>query len=175
MEIQMKCNNAVKWLYRNEENYSWRADFKFNRDYVFRDKNGIIRLIIEANGQLTVMKGYAWNGCSPKICILDILFGTPDGAVYEPTGKPKTYYASLVHDALYQFLDVKSPITREQADKCFLQLMEKYEFILGGIYWFAARIVGHLFWHGKKKVRQWSGDAVTVQSLYPMKPMDQGK
>jgi hypothetical protein len=162
----MKCKNTVKWLYRNKENYKCKANFTVDKDYVFRDKKGKIRLIIEDDGYLTVMKGYTWNGCSPKICILDILIGTPDGAVYAPTGKPKTYYASMVHDALYQFLDAKAPITREQADQCFLELMKKSEFILHGIYWLAVRLFGHLFWHGKRKVRQWRGEAISVQSLH---------
>lgn len=66
----MKCNNTVKWLCRNEKHFPWRADLKVNKDYVFRDKKGKIRLIIETDGQLTVMRGYTWNGCSSKICIL---------------------------------------------------------------------------------------------------------
>ena len=163
----MKCKNTVNWLYRNEKSFSWQSDLKVNKDYIFRDRKGKIRLIIETDGRLTVTRGYTWNGCSPKICILDLFLGTPDGAVYKPTGRQKTYYASMVHDALYQFLDAEAPITRKQADKCFLQLMEESEFILGGIYWFAVRIFGRLSWHSKRKVRQWRGEAVSVQSLYP--------
>lgn len=164
-ETGMTCKNTVKWLYRSDKNFIWQSDLRVNKDYVFRDKNGIIRLIIETDGRLTVTRGYAWNGCSPKICIFDLLIGTPDGAVYEPTGRPKTYFASMVHDALYQFLDSEAPITQEQADKCFLQLMEESEFILAGIYWIAVRMFGHLFWHRKKAVRRWRGEAVPVQSL----------
>jgi len=163
----MKCTKTVKWLYRNEENFSWQSNLKVNQDYVFRDKKGKIRLIIGDDGKLTITKGYTWNGCSPKICILDLFIGTPDGAVYAPTGKPKTYYASMVHDALYQFLDAEVPITRAQADKCFLQLMEESEFVLSGIYWFAVHTFGHLFWKGKRKARQWRGEAISVKSLYP--------
>lgn len=163
----MKCNNTVKWLYRNEKNYSWQSDLKVNKDYAFRDKTGKIRLTIETDGKLTVLRGYTWNGCSPKFCFLDLLLGTPDGAVYAPTGKPKTYYASMVHDALYQFLDAEAPITRAQADACFLQLMEESDFVLRGPYWFAVRIFGRLFWHRNRKVRQWRGEAISVQALYP--------
>ena len=161
----MKCKNTVKWLYRNEENFKWKGDFTVDKDYVFRDKKGKIRLLIDSDGQLTVMKGYSWDGCSPKICILDILIGTPDGAVYAPTGKPKTYYASMVHDALYQFLDSQAPITRKQADRCFDKLMQESEFILHGIYWLAVRLFGHFFWQRKRKIRQWRGEAVSIQSL----------
>lgn len=171
----MKCNNTVKWLFCSEENFLWQSDLKVNNDTVFRDKNGKIRMIIETDGQLTVISGYTWNGCSPKVCMLDLFLGTPDGALYAPTGKPKTYYASMVHDALYQFLSADAPITREQADKCFLQLMEESEFVLRGIYWLAARIFGQFFWHRKRKVRQWRGEAISAQSLHPDDCVEQGK
>ena len=162
----MKCNNTVNWLYYNEEHFPWLSDLKVNQDYVFRDENGIVRLILETDGKLTVMRGYTWNGCSPKGCILDLLIGTPDGAVYKPTGKPKTYYASMVHDALYQFLNTDAPYTREEADTCFLQLMEESEFILRGIYWLATRLFGRSVWHGKRKFRKWRGEGIPVGSLY---------
>jgi hypothetical protein len=158
----MKCVDTVKWIYRNEKNYTWNSKLKVDKDYVFRDKKGKIRLVIETSGKLTVMKGYSWDGCSPKFCILDIMIGTPDGAVYAPTGKPKTYFASMVHDALYQFLDAEAPITREQADRCFLELMEESKFVLRGLYWSAVRLLGHLVWHQKRKIRQWRGKAISV-------------
>jgi hypothetical protein len=161
----MNCKNTAKWLYRNGENFSWQSDLKPGDDYFFKDNEGIVRLILEVNGQLTVLKRYTWNGCSPKFCILDLLLGTPEGAVYKPTGKPKTYYASMVHDALYQFLDADAPITREQADHCFLKLMEESEFVLAGLYWFQARVFGRFFWRGQKKARQWRGKAISVQSF----------
>ncbi|MDY6791983.1 MAG: DUF1353 domain-containing protein [Thermodesulfobacteriota bacterium] len=122
-----------------------------------------MRLIIEVDGMLTVTRGYAWNGCSPKICFLDILLGTPDGAVYGPTGKPKTYFASMVHDALYQFLYSKTPITRAEADGCFLRLMAESEFMLRYLYWFAVRLFGCLVWRGKKIVRKWDGEVMPVK------------
>ena len=163
----MKCKRTVDWLYCHEENYPWKSGIKVDADTVFRDENGIVRLILETDGTLTVMRGYTWNGCSPKGCILDLLIGTPDGAVYEPTGKPKTYYASMVHDALYQFLDEDGPFTREEADACFLQLMEESEFMLAGLYGFAARLFGRLVWRGKRKARQWRGEGVPAASFRP--------
>ena len=60
-------------------------------------------------------KGYAWDGCSPKFQILDLIFGTHDGAISENTGKAVTYYASMVHDVLYQFHDEfgeKNPLSK---------------------------------------------------------------
>lgn len=50
---------------------------------------------------IVIKAGYAWDGCSPCISILGLLYvGTPDGA--EHLGAPATYHASLVHDALCQ-------------------------------------------------------------------------
>ncbi len=94
------CRNGVKWLYKLERNYSWESRHAVPEDYVFTDQTGVVRLIIERDGRVTVTRDYAWNGCSPKLCVWDVLFGTPDGVVHAHTGRPKTYYASLVHDAL---------------------------------------------------------------------------
>lgn len=161
----MMCENTVRWLYRLDRSFTWHSCLTVSEDLVFHDKGGKVRLIIEAGGRLTVTSGYSWNGCSPKICLFDILWGTPDGAVYEPTGKPKTYFASMVHDALYQFLDVEGPITRTQADECFLRLMEESEFALRHVYWLAVRLFGYIVWWGKRKKRRWQGDVQSVQSL----------
>ena len=102
---------------------------------------------------------YAWDGCTPKFCLLDVLLGVPDGAVDSRTGKVKTYYASLVHDALYQFLDVGLPYNRKDADDFFLCLMEETGFILRQIYYRAVRLFGGSFrWYsisyGKKKTNR---------------------
>ena len=75
------CQNSVKWVFELEEDYSWESGFTFTDDFAFKDKTGIVRLILFRNGKITVTKGYAWDGCSPKICIFDILIGTPDGVV----------------------------------------------------------------------------------------------
>jgi hypothetical protein len=149
-------------LYRLERNYSWESGLTVAKDMVCLDDQGKVRLVIEVGGRLTVTSGYAWNGCSPKVCMLDILVGTPDGAVYAPTGRPKTYFASMVHDALYQFLDAGSPITRAQADGCFFRLMEESEFALRYVYWAAVRVFGGLVWQGKKTARKWRGSVVPV-------------
>ena len=106
------CRNSVKWLYRSEVNFEWDSGFDIPEDQVFLDTTGKVRLILERGGRITVTREYAWNGCSPKVCIFDLLVGTPDGVVHVRTGRPKTYFASMVHDALYQFLRCNSPITR---------------------------------------------------------------
>lgn len=163
----MLCNHEVSWLYCAETNFSWDSGIAVPTDQVFVDSAGKVRLIIETTGLITVTRGYAWNGCSPKVCFLDLLIGTPDGAVYAPTGRPKTYFASMVHDALYQFLRADSPITRPQADDCFLRLMAASEFSLRHVYWLAVRVLGWLVWQGKRIKRQWKGQRLQVGDLLP--------
>jgi hypothetical protein len=163
----MFCTDSPRWLYRSEANFSWDSGISIPADQVFVDSAGKVRLIIETTGRITITRGYAWNGCSPKVCLFDLLLGTPDGAVYAPTGRPKAYYASMVHDALYQFLDAGSPISRLQADRCFLRLMTASSFRLRYVYWLAVRAVGWFVWYGKKVKRQWSGAQVVVSDLLP--------
>jgi hypothetical protein len=104
-------------------------------------------LKVEKTGKITVKgshgNGYAWDGCSPKINILDIfLFGTPDGLMNVNTGKPVTYYASLIHDILYQFRkDI--PISRKTADDIFLIYLG--DFRLKSLYYAAVRFFGEIY------------------------------
>jgi hypothetical protein len=158
----MLSTKTVKWLYRSEVNYTWESGWAIAEDRYFLDKDGVVRLIIERGGRITVTKGYCWNGCSPKGVVFDLLIGTPDGAVYEPTGRPKSYFASLVHDALYQFLGADSPVTRRQADDAFLKLLRDSEFRLRWVYWMAVRVGGWLVWKGMSVKREWNGVGVAV-------------
>ncbi|XZG68980.1 hypothetical protein ACTSKR_09975 [Chitinibacteraceae bacterium HSL-7] len=76
---------------------------------------------------------YAWDGCSPKVSIAwSAIAGTPDGpdclisawtlsstiAEQRTLLWPVTHLASLVHDALYQYLG-PSPLTKADADRLF--------------------------------------------------------
>jgi len=98
------CENSVRWLYVLDQHFTWESSLEIKEDVAFKDKTGVVRLVLEKGGRITVMRGYAWNGCSPKYCLFDILLGTPEGVVDSRTRRPKTFYASLVHDALYQFV-----------------------------------------------------------------------
>jgi hypothetical protein len=159
------CKNSVRWLYRLEESYSWESGHRLEEDVVFLDKSGAVRLVIERGGRITVTRGYAWDGCTPKVCLFDILIGVPDGVVHARTGRPKTYYASLVHDALYQFLPDGLPLTRYHADEFFLRLMAESDFGPRRIYWLAVRTFGGLFRSAARQVRKTRG---TAQSLAPL-------
>lgn len=71
----MFCSNNVKWLYRLEKNFSWESELDIAEDQAFKDITGKVRLLLERGGRITVMRGYAWNGCSPKFCMFDFLRG----------------------------------------------------------------------------------------------------
>jgi hypothetical protein len=75
----------------------------------------------------------------------DIVIGTPDGIPNEKTGKPKAYYASLLHDVLYQFLDVDLPLSRAQIDHVFLDVLTRDCFAPRWLYYAAVRCFGGLF------------------------------
>ncbi|MEA3346869.1 MAG: hypothetical protein U9Q21_02130, partial [Candidatus Auribacterota bacterium] len=106
---------------------------------------------LEKDGAVTVKGsnkgGYAWDGCSPKIKIKDLYFGTPEAVLNVKTGKSKTYYASLIHDVFYQFSkDIKSFIKRKEVDKEFCTILKKHNFNLAKIYYGVVRLLGWLFW-----------------------------
>jgi hypothetical protein len=158
----MLCRSAVRWLYRLDHSYSWESPYPQERDWAFQDKKGHTRLLITTEGVITVTRGYAWDGCTPKLCVFDLLVGTPDGAVHAKTGRPKTYYASLIHDALYQFLPDGLPMTRAQADRCFLILMRESDFMLSGLYYWAVRLGGWLTLPLTRSIRGTAGRSVDV-------------
>ncbi len=156
------CKNSVSWLYRLERNFSWDSGLPIESDAAFKDKTGIVRLILEKDGRITVTSGYAWNGCSPKFCAFDILFGTPEGVVDSRTGKPKTYHASLIHDALYQFVPDGLPLKRSDADRCFLRLMEETGFMPRHLYYAAVRLFGWLVQRGTQHIRKNVGSRIVL-------------
>lgn len=161
----MSCKSGVRWLYRLDAAYSWESGHLVPDDLVFRDKGGKVRLVLEKTGRISITRGYAWNGCSPKFCVADLLLGTPEGVVHRDTGRPKTYYASLVHDALYQFLSDGLPLNRRHADAFFRRLLEESDFAPAWLYWLAVRLFGWLVWRGKKVKRQWRGRCDRVREL----------
>ena len=111
---------------------------------IYPNKNNPSQTIIEIDG--TQLTGYAWDGCSPKFQLGDLIFGTPDGVI-GMNHKPKTYIASMAHDILYQFRDqLVGKVTRKQADAIFLEQMKKQHFLLANLYYRGVRMFGGLFW-----------------------------
>ena len=114
---------------------------------IYPNKSNPSQTIIEIDG--TQLTGYAWDGCSPKFQLGDLIFGTPDG-VLGMNHKPKTYIASMAHDILYQFRDqLVGKVTRKQADAIFLEQMKKQHFLLANLYYRGVRMFGGLFWKSK--------------------------
>jgi hypothetical protein len=148
----MMGRSSVKWLYELPVDFRWQSRLSFEEDSAFEDKQGVRRLEVRQNGEITVLAGYAWDGCTPKVCVLDLLIGVPDGVVDSRTKRPRTYYASLVHDVLYQFLSDGLCIRRKDADRCFLRLMTETKFLWRYPYYWAVRVFGGVFrWLGKVK------------------------
>lgn len=114
-------------------------------------------LEIKADGKIIVKGsnpgGYAWDGCSPKWNFIDLIFGTPDGRFDSTTDKQITYYASMIHDALYQYKAVID-VSRKEVDILFKLNLQKSTFLLWRIYYCAVRIFGGLFGKWKKKTSQ---------------------
>ncbi len=102
-------------------------------------------LEVEANGLITVKgsfeNGYAWDGCTPKFNFLQFTFGTPDGMMIMETGKPITYFASMFHDAIYQYKK-EVDISRKETDVLFKNLLKEAGFIWWWLYYFAVRTFG---------------------------------
>lgn len=157
---------TVKWVYILD------ADFVFNiKPYLteplndgcaFVDKKGVRRLEIRPNGDAVVLKGYAWDGCTPKFTLFDSIVGIPDGVPNHSTTKPKAYYASLLHDALYQFMDLDMPISRKGADEVFLALLKRDDFGPRRVYYAAVRYLGGIFHQFTRWKRNYAGKRVPL-------------
>ena len=111
--------------------YRLEADYEYSHP-AFSGVNFDHPMINISGGKITISKGYAWNGCDRKFSVLGLFYiGTPDGALYQ--GRPHTYYASLVHDALCQF-DVDIPIKKDRVVEIWNDMLSEVEFPLRQIY-----------------------------------------
>ena len=90
--------------------------------------------------------------------------------VHKDTGHPKTYYASLVHDALYQFIPDGLPLGRRHADRFFLLLMAESDFSPRWVYWVAVRVFGGLFRRVMRVKRKTNGSVQPVNDLVAAAP-----
>lgn len=85
---------ALRWIFVLEEDYPWQSGRTFAVDCAFEDATGKRRLELRKGGEIRVLKGYAWDGCTPKFAFWDICIGTPDGVPNSITKKPKAYFAA---------------------------------------------------------------------------------
>lgn len=128
-------------------------------------ENDVLR--IESGGKIMVKgsvgNGYAWDGCSPKKHFLHFLIGTPDGKLDYRTEKPITYYASMVHDIIYQFKS-EVDISRKEADVLFKITLKESGFMWSGLYYLMVRLFGGFY--GKWKKKQSATDIKINQSSW---------
>lgn len=128
-------SNRPQWICILAEHYRWQSPVRPTQDCAFQDSSGTTRLVIEVDGTITVMKDYAWDGCTPKFYAADLRFEMPEGATHRDSRLPCTYYATLVHDALYQFLGAHNIYRRIDADRCFATLLREHGFRARALYY----------------------------------------
>lgn len=98
------------------------------------------------DGWLYIFKGYAWDGCTPKIKLGPVVLGVWDGPILNSTGKQACYYPSLYHDCLIQYRIG----TRKQADELFEVMLQAIEFEWAKTYALFVKTVTFLLRHGLK-------------------------
>ena len=104
----------------------------------------------------SVKRTYAWDGCTPKKWFYwFILIGTPDfwhkeekitrlDDSFKPVTKTvfwqQAHHASLIHDALYQYLGIHT-ISKKDVDKLFYTMLREsgMNFIIANFYHFAVK------------------------------------
>ena len=134
------------WKFRITEDIEFSHEIKGllrdwknpNFPWVELKKNG--KIIVKGSNS----EGYAWDGCTPKFNIFDLLIiGTPDGIKDIKTGLPKTYYASLIHDVLLQAkAEGYLNINRVDADRIFLKYLG--DFRLKYLYFVSVFLFGRI-------------------------------
>ncbi|MDG0996240.1 MAG: hypothetical protein P8O97_03755 [Gammaproteobacteria bacterium] len=121
------------WKYQLTESYHYKhkalTAVDFDSDW----------LIIK-NGLLTLNKGYTWDGCSPTFILFGLItLGTPDGVLRY--GKPWTYHASLVHDALLQYR-ASLPLSKHEITGIFNDQLKEVRWPLRWLYVKAVSVFG---------------------------------
>ncbi len=111
----------------------WRLSEPFVSEWLEISVSGLITVKAGANG-------YAWDGCTPKISVLNLfVLGVPDGHIDHRTMKPFTYKASMIHDALYQYLD-SVPVPKAKIDLLFKDMLG--DFKLAWLYYWCVKHFG---------------------------------
>ena len=120
---------------------------------------------VEPSGKMTILgsnkSGYAWDGCTPKKEWLDMIIGTPDGRLDYETEKPITYYASMVHDVIYQYKE-EIDISKKEADVLFKLILKSANFYWTEAYYFAVTNFGG---KGVKWFREESNEDIQILKM----------
>lgn len=108
--------SSRRWRYRLEKDFTYFSEhlrgIKFDSQWLIID-----------DGNVTVKTGYAWDGATPAFYFLGVWWGVWDG----PKGKdkkPSSWQATLVHDAMCQFIGLIKGIKKEQTVEVFKELLE---------------------------------------------------
>lgn len=131
----------------------------FKRDYEFTDGAGKVWLRILQSGIGIITKGYASDGCSPKIRIpfTKSAMGPWDGKVNKKTKLPEAAEGFFPHDALYQFLDHPDmPLSRHEMDAIFRNELLSTHFPRwrAYLYYYAVKYLGGVYHHTMKSLRK---------------------
>lgn len=121
------------WRFESRQRITTDLGIDSRRHIKFFDCNGIFWAELE--GQFwTTEPHYAWNGCTPKVC-LGAWIGTPDFL--------STRHGSFIHDQLVQFFNTPDfPFSKTQVDAIFYHQMIKDRFCMAGIYHEAVKKLG---------------------------------
>ena len=132
-----------------KQRHNWKYKLKEDKPFLLAWLPPHIRLdlpwISIANSVLTVKAGYAWDGASPS----GLFWDTWDGPMCEEEELPLTYWATLLHDAIYQYIREIAEVlgwpirrVRRRGDKSFLDEMRKKKFDYSRLYYRAVRAFG---------------------------------
>lgn len=117
------------WKFRTQEDYSvdlFKYYHKFNDCTFYDTVDGVYQVVGHIkNGVLTILKGYEWDGCTPKFKLFGKLVGVLD---FE-----KTKEASLVHDFLIEY-KAQHSIGRKIMDIIFDKILKDNKFKLRWVY-----------------------------------------
>ena len=93
---------SAKYRFRLTDDLTIFFENKTFSDHDFRDQRGILRARVRGR-EWTILKNYAWDGCSPKFRAFGRWWGTPDYA--------ETIAASCWHDSAGQFRGLRCMVT----------------------------------------------------------------
>lgn len=136
------------YVYCIKENYPYKSSITgrtFENEWLKLSSDGTILV------KGTNKRGYAWDGCSPKWKLKGMYFGTPEGVLNDETRQSRTYYASLIHDLLYQFHeDIKGIVKRGEIDREFYNILKRDGFKMAAWYYGAVHLLGWIWWYAPK-------------------------
>ena len=135
------------YVYCIKEDYPYKSSItgrSFENEWLRLDLDGTITI------KGTNKRGYAWDGCSPKMKIGDIYFGTFEAVLNDDTRQSRTYYASMIHDVFYQFnKDVRSFVSRKEIDLEFYNILKRDDFRFAKVYYYGVRAFGWIWWYSR--------------------------